>query len=497
MQWAPGHGQHISTRFGLGTRYAQHCLCATVSVDRSTILRHYCDAHGYARQGAISIMNNRFLTIAGIILVALLSNGCAMFTPDRIHYTWQEPTAHARTNMATQSAPITINDGKVIGIALSGGGSRASVFGAAGLEVLAEAGVVERATYISSVSGGGFPAVYYALNKPTPCDLATKAAPCTSESFATFKAAMRHNFFSDMTLRQFAKPGRITSPTRRLSSLQEALDHQIIKHAAFADLPASPVLLINGARYDDGRRFVFSNVAIPEEESDIAQFSNQTLRTASFSQPGCARPTPPEFPVALAIAISAGFPPLLGPASLEMPESCDGGDTQYWHLGDGGILDNTGVETIEDYALRALTNGPRAKQIIIFSLDAGRSTSSQTMMGTRNLKLWTSDPGRVVEIVGMRAKAYRDVALQSTRAHDGVSITTIKMRYTDARIDQWPASCGNRTNDPQSISDHLAAIPTNLKISDCDADLMELAARDVVTRALRENAALLTEISQK
>ena len=427
--------------------------------------------------------------------VTLLTNGCAMFTPDRIHYTWQEQS-EAAPNSLLQNVTPPASDGTIIGIALSGGGSRASVFGAAGLEVLAEAGVVKRTTYISSVSGGGFPAAYYALNKPTPCDGHSTTMPCTSESYALFKEAMRHNFLSDMTLRQLGKPGRITSPTRRLSSLQEALDHQIINDAMFADLPASPVLLINGARYDDGRRFVFSNVAIPEEDSDIEQFSNATLRTASFSQPGCTRPTPPEFSVALAVAISAGFPPLLGPASIEMPETCNGGATQYWHLGDGGILDNTGVETIEDYALRAQTSGPKAKQVIIFSLDAGRSTPSQSMMGTRNLKLWTSDPGRVVEIVGMRAKAYRDVALRNTRTSDEVSITTIKMRYTEAKIDQWPASCGDRDNDPQAIRDHLAAVPTSLKISDCDAELMELAARDVVTKALLENADLLGEIQQ-
>ncbi len=440
-------------------------------------------------------MSNRFSVIATTLAVALLTNGCAMFTPDRIHYTWQEQSEAAEPNTLMQKLAPATSDGSVIGIALSGGGSRASVFGAAGLEVLAEAGVVQKATYISSVSGGGFPAAYYALNKPFPCEAHSTTMPCTSESYALFKDAMRHNFLSDMTLRQFGKPGRITSPTRRLSSLQEALDHQIIKDSTFSDLPASPVLLINGARYDDGRRFVFSNVAIPEEDSDIEQFSNATLRTASFSQPGCTRPTPPEFSVALAIAISAGFPPLLGPASIEMPETCDGGATQYWHLGDGGILDNTGVETIEDYALRAKTGGPKAKRVIIFSLDAGRSTPSQSMMETRNLKLWTSDPGRVVEIVGMRAKAYRDVALRNTRTSDELTITTITMRYTDAKIEQWPASCGDRVNDAQAISDHLALIPTNLKITDCDAELMELAARDVVTKALRENAGILQAIT--
>lgn len=430
----------------------------------------------------------------------LLTNGCALFLPDRIHYTVQDQQRQTLQAAGRPSAPAqppasSDNGADVIGVALSGGGSRASVYGAAALEVLAEEGVLQRATYISSVSGGGFPAAYYALNKPAPCTTADNDAPCASESFGTFKEAMRHNYLADMTLRQVGKPGRITSSTRRLSSLQNALDHQIIKDAAFSDLPSSPILLINGARYDDGRRFVFSNVAIPEEDSNIAQFTNKALRTASFSLPGCTRPTPPNFSVALAVAISAGFPPVLGPASIEAPETCDGDGVQYWHLGDGGILDNTGVETIEDFALRAELDGPPVKRVIIFSIDAGRSTPSELMMQTRNLKLWTSDPGRVVEIVGMRAQAYREVALRHLRRNSDISVTTIKMRYTDARIDEWPASCrDDHEGGAQAISAHLATIPTSLKITDCDADLMELAARDVVGRALRENATVLESL---
>ncbi len=430
------------------------------------------------------------LVFCTALALMLLTGGCAFVAPDRIHYTWDGGSG---TPLETSAQPATLSarSSDVIGVALSGGGSRASVYGAAALEVLAEEGILDKTTYISSVSGGGFPAAYYALNKPTPCTPRQANTPCESESFAAFKEAMRHNYLSDMTFHQLGKPGRISSPTRRLSSLQDALDEEIINGAVFRDLPPSPILLINAARYDDGRRFVFSNLAIPEEESDINQFSHETLRSASFSQPGCMRATPGDFSVALAIAISAGFPPLLGPASLEMPGSCEGGATQYWHLGDGGILDNTGVETIEDFALRANIDGPEAKHVIIFSMDAGRSTPTEKMKQTRNLKLWTSDPGRVVEIVGMRAKAYREVALDALSDKSKSLITIVKMRYTDARIEEWPASCGNRVGGAAVISEHLLTIPTNLKITDCDADLMEMAARDVVSRTLRERRAEL------
>ena len=444
----------------------------------------------------ISVFNWGAFGQLAVVAAVLLSTGCAFYLPDRIHYTAYEDEAGndlsaAPFNVmpvadvpATSASLPQFDDTTIIGVALSGGGSRASVFGAAALEVLAETGIAERATYLSSVSGGGFPAAYYALKKPVPCQSSNTQEPCSSESFAQFKAAMRHNFLTGMTLNQIAKPGRITSSTRRLSSLQEELDDQFVEEAVFADLPASPVLLINGARYDDGRRFVFSNVAIPEEQSNVQQFSNATLRTASFSMPGCARPAPPDFSVALALAISAGFPPLLGPATFEVPRTCAGGEPQYWHLGDGGILDNTGVETIEDFALRAETGGVKPERVVVFSVDAGRSTPAATMMELRNLQLWTTDPGRVVDIVGKRARAYRAVALEALRKNSDVEFTLIEMAYTDAVIEKWPDECGNRKGGANAINQQLENIPTSLKITDCDAALLEVAARDVVGKAL-------------
>lgn len=61
----------------------------------------------------------------------------------------------------------------LLGVSLSGGGSRAALFGAAGLAALAElrtasgASALERIAYLSSVSGGSLAAAYYALENPT------------------------------------------------------------------------------------------------------------------------------------------------------------------------------------------------------------------------------------------------------------------------------------------------------------------------------------------
>ncbi len=412
-------------------------------------------------------------------------SGCAFFKEDRIHYSWDASSALPCADCAP-----TPDANAFVGVALSGGGSRASVFGAAAMEVLAEAGIMQQATHISSVSGGGFPASYYVLHSPEPC---AEGGAASCEAFATFKQTMRHDFLIDMTKKQFSHPNRLTSPTRRLLSLRDALDDEITGGANFGELPPSPVLLINAARYDDARRFVFSNQPIPDEASTIEPYTEKTLQTASFSLPGCTRAVPQDFSVALAAAISAGFPPLLGPAGLEMPETCDGPNQHYWHLGDGGILDNTGVETLEDYALHAGGGVAKLKPAFIFSIDAGSSARAETMMQTRSLNLWTTDPGRVVDIVGKRANAYRAIIAKRRAEESGIVFHHVTFRYTDARLTTWPASCRKHEGGPEVIAAVLEKIPTNLRITDCHADLLEAAARDVVPRILAERQAELAE----
>ena len=53
-----------------------------------------------------------------------------------------------------------------VGVAISGGGSRAANFGSAALESLDHLGILKYVTHISSVSGGSLPTAYYGLYQP-------------------------------------------------------------------------------------------------------------------------------------------------------------------------------------------------------------------------------------------------------------------------------------------------------------------------------------------
>ena len=105
---------------------------------------------------------------APLLLVALLS-GCTVLAlrpnsgvENRMFTVQEAPRLRIDAPKARIQNPMP-ND-HFIGIALSGGGSRAANFSAASLEQLEQFGLVSGASAISGVSGGAIAGGYYALH---------------------------------------------------------------------------------------------------------------------------------------------------------------------------------------------------------------------------------------------------------------------------------------------------------------------------------------------
>ena len=100
---------------------------------------------------------NRFA--AGLACLSLLS-GCASALAVSL------PRAGPDTTCISPAPDRDV----LVGVALSGGGSRAALFAAAGLEALGRlrapggGSVLEQVAYLSSVSGGSLSAAYFALH---------------------------------------------------------------------------------------------------------------------------------------------------------------------------------------------------------------------------------------------------------------------------------------------------------------------------------------------
>lgn len=391
-------------------------------------------------------------------VVALLGVGLAgavgygIFAPLHIHYTWTDKDRLACAVPQVPQAPM-------LGLALSGGGSRAAIFAAAGMRELEAAGILERITHVSSVSGGGFAASYWATHP----DL-------RGEGFDAMLRTLQTDFFWEMEAQQARHPNRVFSPSRRLISLQEALDSAFLGGKAFGDVGAGRSFHFNTVSYDTAQRFVFSN-DVMRHGDDVDLVLAPALRTASFAQPGCPHASASTIPLSLAVATSAAFPPLLGPASIHVP-----GLGEYWHLGDGGIVENTGVETLQEIALRNQAANPALGGAVIISFNAGLRVDTAASLRDPDLSIFSTNPDRVIDLANMRAEAYREAYLRAL----GVQFRVISLDYYTVDVTDWPAGCTPSEREGRTPLDAIRSVPTGLSITACDAALIEAAAVAVV-----------------
>jgi predicted acylesterase/phospholipase RssA len=452
----------------------------------------------------------RAAAVVGLLTFALFSSGCAFLYPDKIHHVVkpsEQPTA--RCDLGDREEPAD----RILGVALSGGGSRAAVFGAAALEALSEHGILGQVSHLSSVSGGSLAASYFLVQPPSCEETATQEAEqaCWHDYFSEFKGQMRANYWRRMLLRN-SRPWRFSSATRRATSLQEVLDNRFLHGKTFGELGSRPVLLINATSYDETRRFVFSNACLAEGAVDPSggstahagkryrimaekALAQRALQAFTFSRPQCIRPVPSDLPVSLAVSTSAAFPPLTGPVSIEAPSACDGGEPEWWHLGDGGVIENSGTDSLEEILLRRLTDeGPPLKKALILSVDAGGHPDPEKLKRRKNFKMYSNPPraGLVVDSPRVRGQAYHDIfwdELVDELAKEGIGYEKITFPYSEAELDDLPGSCSGKMPGEETIRDLLLEIPTDLKIDECDADLLELAAHQLVHETFDDETA--------
>lgn len=447
-----------------------------------------------------------FSWIATLGLV-FLSSGCGIFVPNEIHYAWDTQASRP----CVDCAPDRTGD-EMVGLAFSGGGSRAAVFAAAAAEALNQKGILSDVTHLSSVSGGSFAAAYIGLRAPQDCQTpaAKSNSQCVDANFDAFHEAMRSNYFREMELNQVRSPWRITSPSYRVSSLAAALDDAFLEGSTFSDLNSRPMLFLNASDYDDGNRFLFSQQPFAVVPNGEPRYLPATLRANTFSQPGAVRATPGDFPVALAVATSAAFPGVLGPVTIQMP-AMPGQEAprckmqrrslpaacEYWHLGDGGILENTGVESLQEVILRRADSPAPLRRSLILSFDAGKTLDTAALRRDENPDFWTEEFARVVDIANVRAEAYRDVVWESIEQDLRIPYKLISFRLVDAELSgaDWPASCTSEVRYSKDITEHLRKIPTDLQITTCDADITELAAHRLVEHKLTLD--VVTELARQ
>ena len=138
----------------------------------------------------------RKVRIRTMVLVAVI-----LLVGAYVAFLWSRATPLYTVRAALQEPECTTpapDADVLVGVAVSGGGSRAAMFAAAGLEALGKLRVgpehrslLEQVSYISSVSGGSLASAYYVVRKPThETPVLTQEGKMTEEYrgfFADFK----------------------------------------------------------------------------------------------------------------------------------------------------------------------------------------------------------------------------------------------------------------------------------------------------------------------
>lgn len=181
----------------------------------------------------------------------------------------------------------------VLGVALSGGGSRAALFGASGLEALARVrapgggSVLDQVTHLSSVSGGSLAASYFAMKKPSKGTMVLGPDGALTEEYKAFFAATKEEVSQDferaLLWRQIGSFRWIFDPASAAQSLTELFTERLLGPVTMGDLSArevrgdAPRLIINTTLYNNGRRLLITTLPPDTFRYDFFQDLNQSL----------------------------------------------------------------------------------------------------------------------------------------------------------------------------------------------------------------------------
>jgi NTE family protein len=233
---------------------------------------------------------------------------------------------------STHDAPDKAQPG--MALCLSGGGYRAMLFHAGALWRLNEWGYLKKLSRISSVSGGSITAGVLGLKWGK---LAFDANDIAQAFLPEVVRPLRD--LADKTIDEGAIIGGIVTPGSIADKVTEAYREHLFDNARLKDLPDDPPrFVINATNVQSGVLFRFS-------KPFAADYRVGVIRN-------------PDIELAVAVAASSAFPPVLSPLKLKLEASVwqppSGQSSEDLHKGayltdvvltDGGVYDNLGLET--------------------------------------------------------------------------------------------------------------------------------------------------------
>jgi len=293
----------------------------------------------------------RFATLLAAVSCAVSWVGCAPFRPANLPLAQYTPGAGYRPAVAENFRP----PGRVlIGLAFSGGGTRAAALAYGVMEELRDAKVVidgkettllAQVDVISGVSGGSFPAAYYGV--------------FGDRIFEDFEPRfLKKNIQGDLVWEVLRPKNLIRLFTPATSRSQLASDYynkNVFDGATFADLKNArgPRIYINATDLSRGDRFTYSQGQFDLICSDLDAFPLSAAVASSSAVPGVLSP--------ITLKNHAGTCGYEEPEWLRsalgsrdqdrrryrlartLSQYLDAKERPWVHLVDGGVSDNLGL----------------------------------------------------------------------------------------------------------------------------------------------------------
>ena len=264
-----------------------------------------------------------------------------------------------------------------VGLAISGGGSRAANYSAAVMQELAAMGILNHVDVISSVSGGSVAAAYYIIHRKDLVDPLSN-----SEGWKKAKADLSLPFRS-MWVGKLLRPDNLAATlfghTGRTEFMADVFDETLFKSMKMGQLPKDgPALILNATPINQLNSRAVGPCTNRGELSPWMRWESVAFRDWFFN--GCLSSRLDTYPLSLAVAASAAFPGVFSAVPLarwDVQTRYDGSylDTvaaEFVHVIDGGPSDNLGIDgLLGEWAAASATDGDVAvDRCLIISVDA-------------------------------------------------------------------------------------------------------------------------------
>jgi len=249
---------------------------------------------------------------------------------------------HTRTSDDVEEAAA---DELFVGVALSGGGSRAAVFAGEVLTRLHELGVMQRVDFISGISSGSLAGAYYCVSRD-PADSRPGDLVWQRE---VVEELMRRGVWFDYFSRYVFNPLNLMryygTGLNRSYQMRTVIDQKFLHEKTFSDLnPKRPRLLMTATTLESGAVFTFTDRQLASRgiQSGVLKLADAVQASSSF--PGL-------------------FHPYVLPDYTKYSTTAPG--QNFVHLVDGGVYDNLGVVPLLKIFQENRQRFPRGGVIIV------------------------------------------------------------------------------------------------------------------------------------